>query len=152
MKSLLLLWICLKAWYNRVMSPIQGIDDIPEIDQVPVEEKPEDILNVREKVGDYWYEWDVISTNDRFTLHTTKVLYAGGETVMTFRPSKMQSNKPTPFIEDLLLIPGITLIFLNRYEVTIHRGGAFRWEEMLPVIQAVVLTELEREEQPGIPI
>lgn len=47
------------------------------------------------------------------------------------QPSYEEGERPA-VVRDLFAIPGVASVFLSPYQVTIHKGSVFGWNEIIP--------------------
>lgn len=64
------------------------------------------------------------------------------DTIVTFDSPDSQRNKSTPMVQDFFGIKGIVKVTLQRYQISILKGRVYRWEELLPDIEKIILKHL----------
>lgn len=64
------------------------------------------------------------------------------ETIITFDSPNSQPDKSMPIVQDLFDINGVAKVTIQRYRVSIEKGHVYRWEELLPDIENILLKHL----------
>ncbi len=87
------------------------------------------------------------------TVHLNKVV--AKKSIQTFEgDTEMDDDERPQFVKDLFRIDGVESVTLQRYEVSLKKGTAFEWEEIISTVLELLNTtfnsagELEKKGEP----